>query len=113
MRDPDLSLYQRAENFLMRRTNYETFKSIPYDEMALSLERIRNFLAFLGNPDRQYVIVHVAGTKGKGSVCAALDQIYRAAGFPTVRVSAETGEGLDELTGLIGAGYAFSKKIWK
>lgn len=30
-----------------------------------------------------------------------LYQIYRAAGFPTVRVSAETGEGLDELTGLI------------
>ena len=30
-----------------------------------------------------------------------LYQIYRTAGFPTVRVSAETGEGLDELTGLI------------
>ena len=94
MRDPDLSLYQRAENFLMRRTNYETFKSIPYDEMALSLERIRNFLAFLGNPDRQYAIVHVAGTKGKGSVCAALDQIYRAAGY---RVGLFTSPHLEEI----------------
>ena len=30
-----------------------------------------------------------------------LYQIYRTAGFSTVRVSAETGEGLEELTGLI------------
>lgn len=94
MRDFDLSLYQRAQNFLMRRTNYETFKSIPYDEMALSFERIKKFLAYLGNPDRQYAIIHVAGTKGKGSVCAALDQIYRAAGY---RVGLFTSPHLDEI----------------
>jgi folylpolyglutamate synthase/dihydropteroate synthase len=89
----DLTLYQRAKNFLMRRTNYETFESLPYDQMELSLDRVRRFLEFLGNPDRQYVIVHVAGTKGKGTTCAALDQIYRAAGY---RVGLFTSPHLDQ-----------------
>ncbi|MBR0225128.1 MAG: hypothetical protein IJL92_03620 [Thermoguttaceae bacterium] len=94
MRNQDASLYQRAKKFLMRRTNYETFKSIPYDQMKGSLERVRRFLTYLGNPDRQYAIVHVAGTKGKGTTCAALDQIYRAAGY---RVGLFTSPHLEEL----------------
>lgn len=94
MRSQDSSLYQRAKNFLMRRTNYETFKSIPYDQMAQSLDRIRGFLNFLGSPDKRYAIVHVAGTKGKGTVCGALDQIYRAAGY---RVGLFTSPHLEEI----------------
>jgi len=36
----------------------------------LGLERVRDCLDQLGNPQKNYKIVHVAGTNGKGSVCA-------------------------------------------
>ena len=94
MRNQDSSPYQRAKNFLKRRTNYETFKAIPYDQMEQSLDRVKRFLAYLGSPDRQYAIVHVAGTKGKGSTCHALDQIWRAAGY---RVGLFVSPHLDEV----------------
>src|SRR6266436_3593127 len=34
-----------------------------------------------GNPQRQLPFIHVAGTNGKGSTCAMLESIYRAAGL--------------------------------
>lgn len=47
----------------------------------LGLERIEKLLANLGNPHRQVPIVHVAGTNGKGSVCAYLSSVLTAAGY--------------------------------
>lgn len=47
------------------------------------LERITAVLAALGNPERLPRIVHVAGTNGKGSVCAMIDSGLRAAGLRT------------------------------
>lgn len=44
------------------------------------LERIRALLSALGNPQNSVHCIHVAGTNGKGSVCAMLDSILRAAG---------------------------------
>jgi dihydrofolate synthase/folylpolyglutamate synthase len=35
----------------------------------------------LGNPERSFAAIHVAGSNGKGSVCAMLDSILRAAGL--------------------------------
>ena len=48
--------------------------------IKLGLERIRTLLDALGNPQRAYKVVHVAGTNGKGSVCAMIDAGLRAAG---------------------------------
>ena len=48
-----------------------------------SLTDIRAFLHEMGDPDRQLSIIHVAGTNGKGSVCAFLTSLYRNAGFRT------------------------------
>ncbi len=47
------------------------------------LERITALLAALGNPERLRRIVHVAGTNGKGSVCAMIESGLRAAGLRT------------------------------
>ncbi len=49
--------------------------------MKLGLENIRKLLAALGNPETNYLKVQVAGTNGKGSVCAFLDSICREAGI--------------------------------
>ena len=49
----------------------------------LGLERIRAVLAALGNPEKAYRVVHVAGTNGKGSTCAMIAAGLRAAGVRT------------------------------
>jgi len=49
--------------------------------IKLGLDNTRRLLDHLGNPERQLRIFHVAGTNGKGSVCAMLDSIFRAAGL--------------------------------
>ena len=48
-----------------------------------SLTDIRAFLHEMGDPDRKLSIIHVAGTNGKGSVCAFLTSLYRNPGFRT------------------------------
>ncbi|MBT9313928.1 bifunctional folylpolyglutamate synthase/dihydrofolate synthase [Leptothoe spongobia] len=47
----------------------------------LGLDRIQHLLERLGNPQNQVPIVHVAGTNGKGSVCAYLTSVLSAAGY--------------------------------
>lgn len=49
----------------------------------LGVERMAAFNEALGRPDRFYPIIHVAGTNGKGSVCAMLEAIFRRAGYKT------------------------------
>nr|WP_320115432.1 folylpolyglutamate synthase/dihydrofolate synthase family protein [uncultured Desulfuromonas sp.] len=49
--------------------------------IKLGLENIRTLLDSVGQPQHNYGIVHVAGTNGKGSVCAFLGRIYRQAGY--------------------------------
>ena len=61
-------------------------------EELYGLERRRNrldlvattaLLRALGNPERRFRSVHVAGTNGKGSVCSLIERVLREAGFRT------------------------------
>lgn len=45
------------------------------------LETTQRLAMSLGNPQEQLRFIHVAGTNGKGSTCAMLESIYRAAGL--------------------------------
>jgi dihydrofolate synthase / folylpolyglutamate synthase len=47
------------------------------------LGRMERLLAALGNPERSLRCLHVAGTNGKGSVCAFAESVLRAAGLRT------------------------------
>ena len=49
--------------------------------VELGLERMQTLLKRLGNPQQQVPVVHVAGTNGKGSVCAYLSAVLTAAGY--------------------------------
>lgn len=53
------------------------------ETMKLGLENIRKLLAKLGNPETKYLKVQIAGTNGKGSVCAFLGSICLQAGIKT------------------------------
>src|SRR5205823_1088405 len=45
------------------------------------LENTLKLAALAGNPQQSLRFIHVAGTNGKGSTCAMLESIYRAAGL--------------------------------
>lgn len=45
------------------------------------LDRIQLLMEALGHPERRLKFIHVAGTNGKGSVCAYLTSILRGAGY--------------------------------
>ncbi len=49
----------------------------------LGLDRIRELLSRLGDPQRRYPSILIAGTKGKGSTAAMLERALRAAGYRT------------------------------
>ena len=49
----------------------------------LGLDGTRALLGALGDPQRRFKSVHVAGTNGKGSVCAVVERALRAAGHRT------------------------------
>ena len=46
-------------------------------------EHTKLFLRYLGDPHHSYKVIHVAGTNGKGSVCAYIDAMLRAEGART------------------------------
>ncbi len=49
--------------------------------VKLGLDRIRDFLTFLGEPHRAYPVVHVGGTNGKGSTATFVSAALVAAGY--------------------------------
>ena len=49
--------------------------------VRLGLDRVENLLTYLGNPQQQIPFIHVAGTNGKGSVCAYLSSVLTTAGY--------------------------------
>lgn len=49
--------------------------------IILGLSTIRGILAGLGDPQKKFRIIHVAGTNGKGSVASALATIFHLAGY--------------------------------
>ena len=50
---------------------------------VFTLDSIRNLTEKLSNPQNAYPVIHVAGTKGKGSVCAMLAAALQNAGLKT------------------------------
>lgn len=77
-----IETYQQALDFWHSRVNYEQ-RGMPTDPRELKLDRMRSLLHRLGNPECGLRIVHVAGSKGKGSVAAMLASILQSAGLRT------------------------------
>jgi dihydrofolate synthase/folylpolyglutamate synthase len=72
--------YDEALRFWFGRVNYEQRAPLPAE---LKLDRMRALLEMLGNPQDMLRIVHVAGSKGKGSVAAMLAAVLGRAGYRT------------------------------
>ena len=73
--------YTQTLEFLF--TAMPSFQRVGGDAYKPGLERITSFCQHLGNPQRNYYTIHVAGTNGKGSVSHMLASILREAGYRT------------------------------
>lgn len=67
--------------------NYEEalkfINEIPWTSRSVGLHRIKELLDKLGRPDKNLKFIHVAGTNGKGSVCAMMAKVLEAEGYKT------------------------------
>ena len=72
--------YDDALDYLYSLINYELQRPARYTPDVVSLERPRALLAALGDPQKRYPVIHVTGTKGKGSVSALCFSALHAAG---------------------------------
>jgi len=61
----------------------EYIHSVKWRGIKPGLERTRELLVALGNPEKQLKFVHVAGTNGKGSTCACIASVLQKAGYRT------------------------------
>ena len=94
--DPGSPQYEAAHAFLLARIDFERMLSIPYGQGEFWLDRMRELAERLGNPQEQLRIVHVAGTKGKGSTAATIAAILTASGRRTGLYSSPHLERLEE-----------------
>ena len=72
MQKQSIASFEEAENYI---------NGIPRFTSKNTMEDTKAFLHRLGDPDRQMRIIHVAGTNGKGSVCAYISSVLQAAGY--------------------------------
>ena len=79
----DRLAYDDALALLWERIDYERASGVVYGESEYKLDRMRELLARLGDPQSTAPIVHIAGTKGKGSTAAMIAAMLSAAGYRT------------------------------
>lgn len=82
--------------WLEGRTNFERVPPAGRSAATFGLARMRRLLAAVGNPHRQLRVVHVAGTKGKGSTVAMLAAVLQEAGHRVGRYMSPHVHTLEE-----------------
>lgn len=78
-----IETYQQALDFLF---SYQDFSLTHQEQIAperFELERMFQLMDLLGNPQHEFKAIHIAGTKGKGSVAAHCAAALQAAGLRT------------------------------
>ena len=75
--------YQEALDFLYSFIDYSLKRNFRNAAEKFNLDRMRNFMHYLGDPQKDYDIIHVAGTKGKGSVSAFCASVLTSQGYKT------------------------------
>ena len=75
--------YIEAEEYLNSFVNYENIPGISYASPDYDLRHVEEVLHQIGNPHLAARTVHIAGTKGKGSVAAMIAQVLTDSGYKT------------------------------
>ncbi len=72
-----------ADHPMTEKEAIQYIEAYTWSTTKLGLERTKALLQGLGDPQKKLKFIHVAGSNGKGSTCAMLDAILRAAGYRT------------------------------
>ncbi|MFO1065010.1 MAG: folylpolyglutamate synthase/dihydrofolate synthase family protein [Pirellulales bacterium] len=75
--------YEQAIAYLYQRINYERSGHAPYSADHYRLDRIRSLLRHLGDPHLAAPVIHIAGTKGKGSTAQWISAMLQGCGYRT------------------------------
>lgn len=78
-----LDNYQAAMEYIYSFADYSAERSYRYSADVFELQRVRDLLSALGNPEERFKSFHIAGTKGKGSVSALIASVLHQAGYRT------------------------------
>lgn len=87
---------QAAQRFLDERIDYERIEAVRYEARVFKLDRVRELFRRLGSPHLKVPVVHVAGTKGKGSTVAMIGAMLSAAGYRTGRFTSPHLDTIEE-----------------
>ncbi len=79
----DEKKYQDALDYLYKFVDYSLTKQDRLAAAKFDLQRMFDLMQALGDPQKAYPIIHVAGTKGKGSTAAMIASVLQAAGYKT------------------------------
>ena len=73
--------YQDTLDYLFSFVDYSLTKQLVYSPEKFNLDRMTRLLDLMGNPHKAYPVIHVTGTKGKGSVSAFCSSVLHEAGL--------------------------------
>ena len=76
-----IKTFSSAVKYLLNQTDFERMRVVQYNEETFKLDRMRDLLTAIGNPQDSVAMVHVAGTVGKGSTVAMLSSMLRGNGY--------------------------------
>lgn len=75
--------YSQAEEYLSSFTDYEKIPGGSYASSDYSLKHVEDLLQRMGDPHLAARTIHIAGTKGKGSIAAMIAQVLTISGYKT------------------------------
>ncbi|PKO05601.1 MAG: bifunctional folylpolyglutamate synthase/dihydrofolate synthase [Chloroflexi bacterium HGW-Chloroflexi-3] len=73
--------YQEALDYLYTFIDYSMTRNMRYTEDKFNLNRMHKFMELFDNPHKKYPVIHVAGTKGKGSTSALIAHALYEEGY--------------------------------
>jgi dihydrofolate synthase/folylpolyglutamate synthase len=75
--------YKQAESYLYNFVNFENIPGIDYTAHLYNLNHIIELLHRIGNPHLNRATIHIAGSKGKGSIASMISRVLTCAGYKT------------------------------
>ena len=72
--------YNDALDYLYSFVDFSKTRNLRYSPEEFDLSRMHKLIELMGNPQYDYPVIHVAGTKGKGSTCAIITSILTHSG---------------------------------
>jgi len=73
--------YQEALDYIYKFIDYSMTRNLRYSEDKFNLNRMHRFMELFDNPHKKYPVIHVAGTKGKGSTSALIARALFEEGY--------------------------------